>query len=106
MVGLFINTVPVRVRLDPAATVAETLRRVQTEQARTLDHQYLGLAEVQRETGLGELFDTLTIFESYPVDRDALDRAQRAGGVGIAGVDAVDATTTTRWCSPRASPID
>ncbi|OQQ31465.1 non-ribosomal peptide synthetase [Prescottella equi] len=92
MVGLFINTVPVRVRLDPAASVAETLRRVQTEQARTLDHQYLGLAEVQRETGLGELFDTLTIFESYPVDRDALDRAQRAGGVGIAGVDAVDAT--------------
>ncbi|MCA1004848.1 amino acid adenylation domain-containing protein [Rhodococcus hoagii] len=92
MVGLFINTVPVRVRLDPAATVSEQLRRVQTEQARTLDHQYLGLAEVQRETGLGELFDTLTIFESYPVDRDALERAQRAGGVGIAGVDAVDAT--------------
>ncbi|MFM1724321.1 amino acid adenylation domain-containing protein [Rhodococcus sp. PAM 2766] len=93
MVGLFINTVPVRVRLDPAATVTDLLRRVQSEQARTLDHQYLGLAEVQRETGLGELFDTLTIFESYPVDRDALDRAQRAGGVGIAGVDAVDATS-------------
>ncbi|ETT24665.1 peptide synthetase [Rhodococcus aetherivorans] len=92
MVGLFINTVPVRVRLDPRATVTELLRRVQLAQSRTVDHQYLGLAEVQRDVGLGELFDTLTVFESYPVDRDALDRAQRAGGVTIAAVEGRDAT--------------
>ncbi|WP_241385592.1 non-ribosomal peptide synthetase [Rhodococcus sp. CH91] len=92
MVGLFINTVPVRVRLDPRATVAETLRRVQLEQSRTVDHQYLGLSEVQRALGVGELFDTLTVFESYPVDRDALERAQRAGGVAITGIDGRDAT--------------
>ncbi|WP_337249826.1 amino acid adenylation domain-containing protein [Rhodococcus ruber] len=92
MVGLFINTVPVRVRLDPRATVAELLRQAQLAQSRTVDHQYLGLAEVQRETGLGELFDTLTVFESYPVDRDALHRAQRAGGVTIAAVEGRDAT--------------
>lgn len=92
MVGLFINTVPVRVRLDPAATVAELLRRVQLEQSRTVDHQYLGLSDVQRAVGIGELFDTLTVFESYPVDRDALERAQRAGGVTITGVDGRDAT--------------
>ncbi|MCZ1070320.1 non-ribosomal peptide synthetase [Rhodococcus sp. A5(2022)] len=92
MVGLFINTVPVRVRLDPRATVTELLRQVQLAQSRTVDHQYLGLAEVQRETGLGELFDTLTVFESYPVDRDALDRAERAGGVTIAAVEGRDAT--------------
>ncbi|UPW03322.1 amino acid adenylation domain-containing protein [Rhodococcus pyridinivorans] len=92
MIGLFINTVPVRVRLDPAATVTELLRRVQFEQSRTVDHQYLGLSEVQRAVGIGELFDTLTVFESYPVDRDALERAQRAGGVTITGVDGRDAT--------------
>ncbi|MEU5840864.1 amino acid adenylation domain-containing protein [Rhodococcus sp. NPDC047139] len=92
MVGLFINTVPVRVRLDPAATVADLLRGVQLEQSRTVDHQYLGLSEVQRAVGIGELFDTLTVFESYPVDRDALERAQRAGGVTITGVDGRDAT--------------
>lgn len=92
MVGLFINTVPVRVRLDPGSTVADLLRRVQLEQSRTVDHQYLGLAEVQREHGIGELFDTLTVFESYPVDRDALERAQRAGGIAIAAVEGRDAT--------------
>ncbi len=97
MVGLFINTVPVRVRLDPRATVTELLRQVQLAQSRTVDHQYLGLAEVQRETGLGELFDTLTVFESYPVDRDALDRAERAGGVTIAA-------TRSRIRSSRSMP--
>ncbi|MBV6760974.1 non-ribosomal peptide synthetase [Rhodococcus opacus] len=92
MVGLFINTVPVRVRLDAAETVRDLLQRVQQGQARTLDHQYVGLSDIQRDTGLGELFDTLTIFESYPVDRDALERAQRDGGVSIAGVDGHDGT--------------
>ncbi|MBM7458205.1 non-ribosomal peptide synthetase [Rhodococcus coprophilus] len=92
MVGLFINTVPVRVRLDPRATVTDMLRRVQLEQSRTVDHQYVGLADIQRDAGIGELFDTLTIFESYPVDRDALERAQQAGGISIDGVEAHDAT--------------
>lgn len=92
MVGLFINTVPVRVRLDPRATVTDLLRQVQLDQSRTVDHQYLGLADIQRDKGIGELFDTLTIFESYPVDRDALERAQRAGGISVDGVEAHDAT--------------
>ncbi|MEZ5151350.1 amino acid adenylation domain-containing protein [Rhodococcus zopfii] len=92
MVGLFVNTVPVRVALDPNATVVELLRTVQFEQSRTVDHQYLGLSDMQRDSGIGELFDTLTVFESYPVDRDALDRAQRDGGIRIAEVGGRDAT--------------
>ena len=66
MIGLFINTVPVRIRLDPAETLADLLTRVQDEQSALMEHQYLGLAEVQRAAGIGELFDTLTVFESYP----------------------------------------
>ena len=34
-------------------------------------HQHLGLAEIQGLAGLGELFDTLVVFENYPVDRGA-----------------------------------
>ncbi|MFB9840601.1 condensation domain-containing protein, partial [Actinoallomurus acaciae] len=70
MIGLFINTVPVRVRLDPAEPVGDLLARVQDEQSALMDHQYLGLAEVQRAAGIGELFDTLTVFESYPSEED------------------------------------
>jgi non-ribosomal peptide synthetase component F len=66
MIGVFINTLPVRVRLDPAEPLDRLLARVQTEQSRLLDHQHLGLAELQRMAGAGELFDTLVVFENYP----------------------------------------
>lgn len=42
MVGLFINTVPLRLRLDPTETSGRLLTRLQAEQARLLDHQHLG----------------------------------------------------------------
>ncbi|MFF1440224.1 non-ribosomal peptide synthase/polyketide synthase [Streptomyces sp. NPDC058295] len=67
MIGLFINTVPVRVRVRPRESTAELLARLQDEQSRLIAHQHLGLADIQRAAGLGELFDTLVVFESYPV---------------------------------------
>ncbi|MET7613372.1 amino acid adenylation domain-containing protein, partial [Streptomyces seoulensis] len=73
MIGLFINTVPVRVRLRAQESTAELLDRLQDEQSRLIGHQHLGLADIQRATGLGELFDTLVVFESYPVADDAED---------------------------------
>ncbi|MFF3935180.1 amino acid adenylation domain-containing protein [Streptomyces phaeofaciens] len=77
MVGLFINTLPTRLRRAPRETFGDLLTRLQDEQARLLDHQHLGLAEIQRLTGhagQGELFDTLVVFENYPAEdglRDA-----------------------------------
>jgi amino acid adenylation domain-containing protein/non-ribosomal peptide synthase protein (TIGR01720 family) len=68
MVGMFINTVPVRVRLSPRESLAQLFARVQAEQARLLEHQHLGLADIQRASGHSSLFDTLVVFESYPVD--------------------------------------
>ncbi|MFG2572652.1 non-ribosomal peptide synthase/polyketide synthase [Streptomyces sp. NPDC048481] len=70
MVGMFINTLPVRVRLDAAESLPELMRRVQDEQSRLIAHQYLGLNDVQRLWGPGDLFDTLTIVENYPHDDD------------------------------------
>ncbi|MFD7287024.1 amino acid adenylation domain-containing protein [Streptomyces sp. NPDC059863] len=65
-VGLFINTVPARVTLHAGESLADLLRRVQDEHAALLDHQHLGLAEIQRIAGGGELFDTLVVFENFP----------------------------------------
>ncbi|WP_165777614.1 non-ribosomal peptide synthetase [Amycolatopsis antarctica] len=92
MIGLFINTLPVRVTARVAETVGELLTRVQSEQAALLDHQYLGLSEIQRFADVGELFDTLLVFQSYPVDAEALRESERGSGVRVAGVDAEDAT--------------
>ncbi|WP_461124611.1 amino acid adenylation domain-containing protein [Saccharothrix stipae] len=65
-VGLFINTVPVRQRWRGADSLATVFAHLQDEQARLLDHQHLGLAEIQRVTGHGELFDTLVVVENFP----------------------------------------
>ncbi|MTE12889.1 non-ribosomal peptide synthetase [Nocardia aurantiaca] len=92
MVGLFINTLPVRVRLDPAERVGDLLARVQAEQARLLDHQHIGLAVIHQAVGLPELFDTLTVFESYPIDRETLSRALDIAGMRILDVSGTDAT--------------
>ncbi|MBF6171852.1 non-ribosomal peptide synthetase [Nocardia blacklockiae] len=92
MVGLFINTVPVRIRLDPAERVTDLLTRVQSEQAKLLDHQHVGLAAVHQAVGLPELFDTLAVFESYPIDREALSRTPDIAGMRILDVQGTDAT--------------
>ena len=74
MVGLFINTLPLRLRLVPGRPLHRLLAELQESQSRLMAHQHLGLAEIQGLTGLGELFDTLVVFENYPVDQ---------GGPGI-----------------------
>ncbi|MGW4354602.1 amino acid adenylation domain-containing protein, partial [Nocardia sp. NPDC004582] len=89
MIGLLINTVPVRVRLDAAETVGRLLDRVQAEQAALLDHQFVGLADIERAAGPGAVFDTMTVFESFPVDRYGL-----TADTDIAGMRLVDVTGT------------
>ncbi|WP_048582965.1 amino acid adenylation domain-containing protein [Streptomyces viridochromogenes] len=66
MVGLFINTLPVRIALRPEERVDELLARVQDEQLRLAPYHHVRLSEVQRAAGVGELFDTVLAFENFP----------------------------------------
>ncbi|WP_435208188.1 amino acid adenylation domain-containing protein [Streptomyces sp. bgisy034] len=68
MVGLFANTLPVRVDVDPRHTPAELFAAVQAGQTELLPHEHLTLAEVQQLTPVrGELFDTALMFQNYPM---------------------------------------
>ncbi|XTZ19041.1 amino acid adenylation domain-containing protein [Micromonospora echinospora] len=86
MIGLFINTIPVRVRCTPTEDLPRMLRRLQSTQAGLLEHHHVGLADIQRATGLSALFDTLLVFESFPVDRTALAAGGAAQDLAVAGV--------------------
>ncbi|APY85021.1 non-ribosomal peptide synthetase [Streptomyces alfalfae] len=66
MVGLLINTLPVRVRLDGRQPLADMLAKLQSRQSGLLPHQHMGLAEIQRSAGSGAVFDTLVVYENYP----------------------------------------
>ena len=72
MVGLLINTVPVRAHITPATTIADLLDQLQSAHNHTLDHQHLALTEIHRATGHDQLFDTLFVYENYPLDAAAL----------------------------------
>ncbi|MGX4687703.1 amino acid adenylation domain-containing protein [Streptomyces sp. JNUCC 63] len=90
MVGLFINTLPVRVTLRAEENWAQLLVRLQEQQSALMEHQYVGLHDTQRLAGVGELFDTLTVFENYPLDPALLDVA--GTGIRVTEADAEDAT--------------
>nr|WQM80062.1 non-ribosomal peptide synthetase [Streptomyces sp.] len=90
MVGLLINTIPVRVRLDPSRTVEETLRALRDQQLAVVEHQYADLTRLQRLAGHGELFDTLVVFENYPIDADVLRDV--APGIEVTGLRVMDGT--------------
>ena len=72
MVGLLINTVPVRASFTPTTTTADLLDQLRNAHNDTLDHQHLALTEIHRATGHDLLFDTLFVFENYPVDAGAM----------------------------------
>src|ERR1700759_1819724 len=72
MVGLLINTVPVRANITATTTIAELLDGLQRAHNDTLEHQHLALSEIHRLSGHDQLFDTLFVYENYPIDTAAL----------------------------------
>ncbi|WP_420076537.1 amino acid adenylation domain-containing protein [Streptomyces sp. JL3001] len=91
MVGLFANTLPVRVDVDPRHTPAELFAAVQAGQAELLPHEHLTLAEVQQLTPVrGELFDTALMFQNYPMGEVPL--APPESGPRVTAIDIRSAT--------------
>ncbi|MYR86554.1 amino acid adenylation domain-containing protein, partial [Streptomyces sp. SID685] len=86
MVGLFVNTVPTRVRFSPSDTVADLVTGLQRRQTALLEHHHHGLTDLHRLAGLDVLFDTLVAYESYPVDRAGISDAHTAAGVRVTGI--------------------
>ncbi|MFI7236910.1 amino acid adenylation domain-containing protein [Streptomyces cyaneofuscatus] len=84
IVGLLINNVPVRVRLDPAQPLGELLADIQRQQVALTPHHHIGLPAVQRRTGHSRLFDTSTVCQNSPRD----SRSHQASGLEISGYDA------------------
>lgn len=90
MVGLLLNTIPVRLRTTPGEPLTALLRRTFAEQGRLTAHHHLGLGRLQRAAGHPTLFDTLYVFRNLPYD----DKAREAvfARHGISSSEAVDGT--------------
>lgn len=77
VIGLFTNTIPVRVILDSVLSLSAQLAALQKKQVELREHATLGLGEIQHLAGTGTLFDSLFVMENYPGDQEqATVRAQ------------------------------
>ncbi|MFC9653992.1 amino acid adenylation domain-containing protein, partial [Streptomyces sp. NPDC056937] len=98
-VGLFINTLPVRIATTPAEPVTRWLRRIGDEQAEARQYEYVALHEITTDVPSGAaLFDSLVVVENYPVDADAVARH----GIVLSGLDAVESTNYPLTLTARA----
>ena len=92
MIGLFINTLPVRVRVQPGTPLLAWLHDLQQKQAEARQFEYSSLVDVQRwsEVPPGEpLFESLLAFENHPEDSSV---GQQTGGLEISDLRFPDST--------------
>ncbi|MFV2115550.1 condensation domain-containing protein, partial [Micromonospora sp. LOL_025] len=88
MLGLFINTLPVRVRVRDDTSLLETATALQQRWVALREHGHLGLSEIRRVTGVGDVFDTLIVFQNFPTAQDG----ESAGDVKVVDLTGHDAT--------------
>ncbi|MEM8777531.1 MAG: amino acid adenylation domain-containing protein, partial [Cyanobacteria bacterium P01_G01_bin.49] len=93
MVGLFINTLPVRVHISPQQKLIPWLKQLQIQQAEASQYEYVSLFDIQQESDLPPgipLFDSILVFENYPVDPSI---AQATETLTIEAVSSVEWTS-------------
>ncbi|OZY86396.1 hypothetical protein CBP51_05045 [Cellvibrio mixtus] len=70
MVGLFINTIPNLVTIDYTSSIRQWLRVIHENMVEAEDFSYVPLQQIQQQAPFrGSLFESLLLFENYPVDR-------------------------------------
>ncbi|MCA1218503.1 non-ribosomal peptide synthetase, partial [Streptomyces sp. 8L] len=92
MVGMLINTLPVRVGVDGDAPVGDWLADVQQAQVEARQYEYVPLPRIQGWSGVERgtnLFDSLVAFENFPVDGDT---GPAGTGVRLHGLEGADVT--------------
>lgn len=71
MIGLFINTVPVRIRSAEGMTFSSLAKSVQEDFLSSEQHGYYPLYDIQNHSPLKQgLIDHIFVFENYPVQLD------------------------------------
>jgi amino acid adenylation domain-containing protein/non-ribosomal peptide synthase protein (TIGR01720 family) len=93
MVGLFINTLPVRVRTAADAPLVPWLRELQAHNVELRQYEHSSLVQIQQwsevSRGTAVLFDSIFVFENYPVDASL---RQQSGPLAVADLHIIDHT--------------
>ncbi len=80
MIGLFINSLPMVLEVVPEMPLKTWLQQVQQRIIDTEEYNYLPLSVIQQQSSVkGSLFDSLIVFENYPVNEHLLEQVSAAG---------------------------
>ncbi len=85
MLGLFINTLPLRVTVSPEAVLETWLQGLLQQNAELRQYEHTSLAQIQNWSQMPrgrQLFDSLLVFDNHPTDRTLDD-----GGAGLTAHD-------------------
>ncbi len=79
IIGLFINTIPVRINYSANETISDTLINAHKGALEASDHHYLNFYEVNGQCDLGsELIDHIVVFKDYLVQEMVTENDQNA----------------------------
>jgi amino acid adenylation domain-containing protein len=97
-VGLFINTLPVRVQISPEASVLSWLKQLQEQQIELREYEYSPLIDIHgwSEVPRGvPLFESIIVFENYPV---AASSQKETGELEVGVLDQFKKTSDPLTC--------
>ncbi|XLS29452.1 amino acid adenylation domain-containing protein [Flavobacteriaceae bacterium M23B6Z8] len=90
-VGLYINTLPLYTHVDAEKQCVEWLQEIQQLQTSSREFQYADLASLQQMTGIkGDFFDSIVVFENYPVSKVISSQEERT--LKVANISSVEQT--------------
>ncbi|HEY7509061.1 MAG TPA: amino acid adenylation domain-containing protein, partial [Vicinamibacteria bacterium] len=105
MVGLFINTLPLRAAVAPGRETAAWLQELQDRQVEQRQHEASPLARVQRWSGVEgrSLFESVLVFENYPVAPALAAAADglRVRSLGVREATNYPLTVVAAWSGDR-----
>lgn len=104
-IGMLTNTIPVRVRVGLNLTLAGLARRLQETSLRMMDHWHVGLGDILATTNSQQLFNSVVVFESFPVDQESLREASRASNVEVTGITPFSPTHYPYTLLAAADPV-
>ncbi|MBD1581824.1 non-ribosomal peptide synthetase/type I polyketide synthase [Pseudoalteromonas sp. S16_S37] len=92
IIGLFINSLPVVVNIDESLSVEQWLAQLHQQQIERESYNHVPLHEIQQLSAHEHaLFDSLIVFENYPVD-DAIDEKASDAALNLQEVESYTGT--------------
>lgn len=100
MIGLFINTLPVRIHIDTQVSISEWLAALQAQMAEARQYEHSSLVQIQEWSDIPRgtpMFESILVFENYPVEDTLKDQVSGSQGNGRVRIESIQSHEQTNF---------